>query len=46
VVKICDYGLARSLAGVTSAKLMSDVIMIGHTPRKRKETDPESTVSS
>jgi hypothetical protein len=45
IVKICDYGLARSLAGITSAKVISDV-MLGHTPRKRKETDPETTSSS
>jgi hypothetical protein len=38
IIKICDYGLARSLAGVTSAKLISDV-MTGQTPRKRKESD-------
>jgi hypothetical protein len=25
-IKICDYGLARSLAGVTSAKVISDVL--------------------
>ncbi len=39
-IKICDFGLARSLAGVTSAKVISE--MFEQTPRKRKESDIES----
>jgi hypothetical protein len=36
-IKICDYGLARSLAGVTSAKIIEDA-MRGLTPRKVRES--------
>jgi hypothetical protein len=41
-VKICDFGLARSLAGVTSAKVISDVL----TPKKRKESDFDDVASA
>lgn len=37
-IKICDYGLARSLAGVTSASVLSEYLP-GQTPRKRSESD-------